>query len=42
MAVTQYVADLSKRSTLAQHLGGQAMAKLVRAVSGCLDAGALE
>ena len=38
----QYVADLAERSALAQHLGGQSMAKLVCSVSRRMDPGTLE
>ena len=38
----QHVANFSQRGTVLQHLGGERMAKLMRALSGCLDASACE
>ena len=41
-AMPQHLADFGQRGAVAQHLSRQAMAKLMRADSGCLDAGARE
>ena len=40
--MTQHVANLAERGAVAQHLGGQPMAKLVCSVSRRIDAGTLE
>ena len=40
--MTQHLADLAERGAVAQHLGGQSMAKLMGARGGRIDAGALE
>jgi len=38
----QYIANFSQRGAVVQHLGRQRMAKLMRTIGRCLDAGACE
>jgi hypothetical protein len=42
MPMTEQLPDLAQGSAFAQHLGGQAMAKLVRAFGGRIDPSALQ
>jgi hypothetical protein len=40
--MSQDLANFGQRGALTQHLGGERMAKLMRAMAGCLDAGPCE
>ena len=42
MAMAQHVADLAERGTLAHHLGGQTVTKLVSTARRRVDSGAFE